>query len=130
MRRNKVKGQNELLFSKEHEWTTGTDGEVTIGISSYAIEQLGDVVYIELPDQGDEFESGETFGAIESTKTVSDLYMPVSGEIVAVNKDIQSDPGSLVDDPYIDGWLIKVIVNGKCEDLMSAEDYDKFTKDS
>ena len=125
-----MSGESELLFSKEHEWTTGTSGEVTIGISSYAIEQLGDVVYIELPEKGDEFSAGETFGTIESTKTVSDLYMPVTGQVTAVNQDIQSDPASLQDDPYIDGWLVKVDVNGRCEELMSAEEYDKFTEDS
>ena len=120
----------ELFFSKEHEWTTGTDGEVTIGISSFAIDQLGDVVYIELPEKGDEFHVGESFGTIESTKTVSDLYMPVSGQVVAVNNDIQSDPSSLQEDPYVDGWLIRVQSSGETEELMTAEEYDAFLEDA
>ncbi|MCY4380944.1 MAG: glycine cleavage system protein GcvH [Proteobacteria bacterium] len=119
----------ELFFSKEHEWTTGTEGEVTIGISSFAIEQLGDVVYIELPEKGDEFLVGESFGTIESTKTVSDLYMPVSGQVTSINEDILADPASLQDDPYIDGWLIKVEANDGADTLMNAEEYDQFIKE-
>ena len=119
----------KLFFSKEHEWTTGTEGEVTIGISSFAIEQLGDVVYIELPEKGDEFLVGESFGTIESTKTVSDLYMPVSGQVTSINEDILADPASLQDDPYIDGWLIKVEANDGADTLMNAEEYDQFIKE-
>lgn len=119
----------ELLFSREHEWTTGTDGEVTVGISSFALEQVGDVVYIELPEKGDEFRAGQTFGTIESTKTVSDLYMPVSGEIIDVNSEIQSDPASLQDDPYQEGWLIKVDATGGADDLMTSSEYELFVQE-
>lgn len=119
----------ELLFSKEHEWTTGTDGEVTVGISSFALEQVGDVVYIELPEKGDEFRAGQTFGTIESTKTVSDLYMPVSGEILEVNSEIQSDPASLQDDPYQEGWLIKVDATGGADELMTSSEYKLFVQE-
>lgn len=125
-----MSSQEELLFSKEHEWTTGTEGEVAVGISGYALEQLGDVVFIELPEKGDEFGVGDTFGTIESTKTVSDLYMPVSGQIVAVNEDILADPSSLHEDPYVDGWLIKVDTHGESDELMNADDYEKFIQDA
>lgn len=119
----------DLLFSKEHEWTTGIHGEVSVGISAFALEQVGDVVYIELPEVGDEHQAGNSFGSIESTKTVSDLYMPVTGEIIAVNTDIQSDPASLHDDPYGQGWLIKVRVTDphkNTDELMDYQKYEEF----
>lgn len=117
----------DLLFSQEHEWTTGTDGEVSVGISAFAIEQVGDVVYIELPEVGDELKAGEAFGTIESTKTVSDLYMPVSGEIIAINADLQADPATLADDPYGEGWLIKVRATHGAGELMDYQEYSDFT---
>lgn len=117
----------DLLFSQEHEWTTGTDGDVSIGISAFAIEQVGDVVYIELPEVGDELKAGESFGTIESTKTVSDLYMPVSGEVIAINSELQADPASLADDPYGDGWLIKVRATHGAGELMDYQEYTDFT---
>ena len=79
--------------------------------------------------RGDEFGVGDTFGTIESTKTVSDLYMPVSGQVVAVNEDILSDPASLHEDPYVDGWLIRVDAQGETDELMSAEEYETFLQD-
>ena len=119
----------DLLFSKEHEWTTGTTDEVSIGISAFALEQVGDVVYIELPEVGDELKAGDAFGTIESTKTVSDLYMPVTGVITAINAELQSAPDSLAEDPYGEGWLIKVhVLDGADgpEDLMDYAEYADF----
>ena len=119
----------DLLFSREHEWTTGTTDEVSIGISAFALEQVGDVVYIELPEVGDELKAGDAFGTIESTKTVSDLYMPVTGVITAINAELQSDPASLAEDPYGEGWLIKVhVLDGadSPEDLMDYSEYADF----
>ena len=121
---------DQLLFSKTHEWSTGKEGEVMIGISSHAVEQLGDVIFMELPEKGDVFHAGDAFGTIESTKTVSELCAPVSGEVVAVNEDIQADPSSLSDDPYMDGWLIKMVVKGEVEELMSVEEYESYISDS
>lgn len=123
--------RDDLLFSTEHEWTTGTEGEVTVGISDYALEQLGDVVFIELPQEGDEFHVGDTFGTIESTKTVSDLYLPVSGVVTAINHAIVDDPNTLMDDPYEEGWLIKVECSedDNTESLMTQAEYHHFIKD-
>lgn len=120
---------SNLFFSKEHEWTTGKDGTVTIGITSYAIEQLGDIVHIELPEVGEEFGAGDPFGTIESTKTVSDLYMPVGGKVVEVNDTLLDAPESIQEDAFDDGWLIKVDTNGDIEDLMDADEYEDFIKD-
>ena len=120
---------SNLLFSKEHEWTTGADGTVTVGITSYAIEQLGDIVHIELPEEGDEFESGDSFGTIESTKTVSDLYMPVAGKVLEVNTDLLDAPETIQDDAFNKGWLVKVEANGGSEELMDAAEYEEFIKE-
>ena len=120
----------DLLFSKEHEWTTATTGEVSVGISAFALEQVGDVVYIELPEVGDELKAGDAFGTIESTKTVSDLYMPVTGEVIAINAELQSDPASLAEDPYGEGWLIKVQALHGDEDLMDYQEYQDFINTS
>ncbi|MCY4444663.1 MAG: glycine cleavage system protein GcvH [Proteobacteria bacterium] len=124
-----MSGSDRLLFSKNHEWVTGTSGEVLVGVSAHAVEQLGDVIYIELPEKGDEFSAGDTFGTIESTKTVSDLYTPISGQVIAVNEDIQSDPSGLQEDPYLDGWLIKLHCSeDDSEPLMTAQEYDDYIK--
>lgn len=125
-----MSSQEPLYYSRGHEWTTGTEGVVLVGISGHAVEQLGDMVFLELPEKGDEFSVGETFGTIESTKTVSDLYMPVSGRIVAVNDDLLSDPASLQDDPYLDGWLVKVQASGGSDELMNHEEYEVYIEGS
>lgn len=117
---------SELLYSKEHEWTTGKEGAVTVGITSYAVDQLGDIVHIELPEVDDEFKSGDPFGTIESTKTVSDLYMPISGKVLEVNEALLDSPESIQDDAFEEGWLLKVESNGESEDLMDAAEYDNF----
>lgn len=121
---------SNLLFSKEHEWTTGIDGNVTVGITSYAIEQLGDIVHIELPEVDDEFQSGDSFGTIESTKTVSDLYMPVAGKVVEVNEALLDAPETIQDDAFNEGWLVKVEAIGDTEELMDAAEYEEFVKES
>ena len=121
---------SNLLFSKEHEWTTGRDGNVTVGITSYAIEQLGDIVHIELPEVDDEFQSGDSFGTIESTKTVSDLYMPVAGKVVEVNEALLDAPETIQDDAFNEGWLVKVEAIGDTEELMDAAEYEEFVKES
>ena len=97
-----------LRFALTHEWSVLKDGLVIVGITKFAVEQLTDVVYIDLPDVGDHTFAGESFGEIESVKAVSDLYAPVNGEIVEINKKLLDDPKLIADDPYGKGWLIKI----------------------
>ena len=116
----------ELKYTKDHEWVSIEDDRAIVGITDYALEQLGDVVHIELPGEGEEFESGATFGTIESTKTVSDLYMPVSGKILSVNKDLEDNLETLASSPYKEGWLVKISIDELSEELLSAADYESF----
>lgn len=121
----------DLLFTKEHEWLR-IDGEIgTIGITDHAQQELGDVVYIELPKRGTSFDSGAAFGSVESVKAVSELFMPVSGEVVEINEDLASGPEKLNADPYGVGWIMRVRLRDKNETagLMSAQEYDEFTKE-
>ncbi|HEY2384094.1 MAG TPA: glycine cleavage system protein GcvH [Terriglobia bacterium] len=121
----------DLLYTKEHEWLR-MDGEIgTIGITDHAQQELGDVVYIELPKPGATFDSGATFGSVESVKAVSELFMPVSGEVVEINEDLASGPEKINADPYGVGWMMRVRLKDKNETvgLMSARKYDEFTKE-
>jgi len=120
---------NDRKYSAEHEWVV-VDGDVaTVGISEFAQDQLGDVVYVDLPAEGDSFVAGETFGEIESVKSVSELYAPLAGEVVEVNGSLGDDPETINRDPYGDGWMIKVRMSDttQVDDLMSAEEYDATT---
>ena len=120
----------DLLYTKEHEWLR-IDGEIgTIGITNHAQQELGDVVYIELPKSGDNFDAGTTFGSVESVKAVSELFMPVSGEVVEVNEELGSAPERINADPYGVGWMLRVRLRDKNESkgLMSAKEYDDLTK--
>ena len=117
----------ELQYTKSHEWIRIEGDEATIGISDYAQDSLGDVVYVELPDVGASFDAGETFGAVESVKAASDLYMPVAGEVTAVNDALVSTPETLNSDPYEAGWMLKIkVAEGVVGALMSAEAYEKY----
>ncbi len=117
----------DLLYTEEHEYLSKTDddGIYTVGITDYAQGELGDVVFVELPEEGDSFEKGATFGTVEAVKAVSDLYMPVSGEVVAVNESLNDDPSRVNSSPYGEGWMIKVRVadESELEALMDAETY-------
>ena len=117
---------SELKYTKDHEWILLDEGEGTIGITDYALEQLGDIVHLELPAVGDDFEAGTTFGTIESTKTVSDLYMPISGKVRAINKDLMDNLDQLADSPYEDGWLVKISFDENDGDLLTSAEYQKF----
>jgi glycine cleavage system H protein len=116
----------ELQYTKTHEWIKIEGEEATIGISDYAQDALGDVVYVELPEVGASYEAGDAFGAVESVKAASDLYMPVAGEVVAVNEPLVAQPELLNSDPYGEGWLIKITVAPGVGALMSAEHYQKY----
>ena len=121
----------ELLYAETHEWVHVADEEgqktATIGVSAFAVEQLTDLVYMELPDVGDEIASGDEFGEVESVKAVSPLYSPVGGEIVAVNSELPDKLETLADDPYEAGWLIKVRVVDD-SGLSQLLDYQAYTK--
>ncbi|MFG2124186.1 glycine cleavage system protein GcvH [Streptomyces sp. NPDC048710] len=115
----------QLRYSKEHEWLSAADenGVATVGITEFAANALGDVVYAQLPEAGDTVTAGETCGELESTKSVSDLYSPVSGEIVESNQDVVDDPSLVNSAPFEGGWLFKVRVTEEPADLLSADEY-------
>lgn len=118
----------ELKYSKEHEWVRREDGnEALIGITWFAQDQLGDVVYVELPDVDREFRAGDIFGTVESVKTVSDLYMPVTCKILEVNESLNDEPEQVNEDPYGRGWMLRVEMTDPSEldDLLTAEEYEQ-----
>ena len=98
----------DLRYTKDHEWARSKDGRVVVGITEFATDQLGDVVYVELPAVGEQVKKGEAFGVVESTKAVSDLYAPVSGKVVEINAPLVDAPEGINEDPYGDGWMIAV----------------------
>jgi glycine cleavage system H protein len=99
---------DDVRYAKSHEWAKLEGDKVKVGISDYAQDQLGDIVFVELPEAGDSFEKGEEFGTVESVKAVSELYMPLGGEIVAVNTDLEDSPERVNNSPYTDGWMIEL----------------------
>ena len=114
-----------LKYTKNHEWIK-IDGDIaTIGITSFAQGELGDIVFIDVDTQGEELENGEVFGTIEAVKTVSDLFMPVSGEVIEFNKDLEDTPELINSDPYGDGWIIKVSISNTftLDKLLSSDEY-------
>ena len=117
----------DLLYSKSHEWVRVQGNEATIGITDHAQEALNDIVYVELPKVGQSFEQEAEFGVVESVKSVSDLYMPVAGEVLAVNDTLEDAPETLNDDPYGKGWLVKVRMTdpAQAKALLSAAAYEK-----
>lgn len=119
---------SDRKYSNEHEWVL-VDGDVaTIGVSDFAQDQLGEVVYIDLPSQGDTVIAGDTFGEIESVKSVSELFAPLSGEVIEVNESLEDSSETVNADPHGEGWMIKVRMSDTAEldELMSAEEYDTF----
>ncbi|SFH32346.1 glycine cleavage system H protein [Halorubrum aquaticum] len=117
---------DELRYLESHEWTTVDDESVRVGISDFAQDELGDVVFVELPDAGDEIAAGEEFGVVESIKAVSDVYSPVSGEVLAVNEELFDRPELVNEDPYGDGWMIEIAPSDGVgyEELLDADEYD------
>lgn len=117
-----------LKYTREHEWIKDNgDGTATIGVTDFAQSELGDIVFVELEEPGFTFEKDEEFGTIEAVKTVSELYAPVSGEIVAINEQLEEEPELVNDDPYGDGWMITIELADASEldELMSADEYDQ-----
>ncbi len=123
---------SEVKFSKEHEWIK-VDGDIaTIGITKHATEQLGDIVFTELPDMGSNVEKDKTAGVVESTKAASDVYTPISGEVVEINQSIVDDPSKINSDPEGSAWFFKLKIKDKSEidSLMNRDEYEKFAKES
>ncbi|MGH7962599.1 MAG: glycine cleavage system protein GcvH [Candidatus Binatia bacterium] len=121
----------ELRYSQEHEWVAVEEGIATIGITDYAQDQLGDVVYVELPEVGTQVTKDEAFGVVESVKAVSDIYAPVSGTVTEINVPLPDSPETINEDPYGDAWLIRVEMSDPEElgDLMTAAEYKKFVEE-
>ncbi len=115
----------ELTYTKDHEWVKVEDGIATIGITNFAQSELGDIVYVEIETLDEELDAEEVFGTVEAVKTVSDLFMPLSGKIIAVNEDLEDSPETVNDSPYEDGWMIKVELSdeSELENLLSADSY-------
>ena len=120
----------DLHYSKDHEWVRVDGDQAIIGITDYAQDSLGDVVYVELPKAGDEFAANEPFGSVESVKAVSEVFTPVAGEIVKINESLGDEPETVNSDPYGDGWMIRVKMSnpGEVDSLLTAAEYEDFTK--
>ena len=116
----------ELKYSKDHEWARIEGDIATVGITDYAQNELGDIVYVELPEVGTQVEQGKSFGTVEAVKAVSDLFAPLSGEVVAVNEKLNDSPELVNQDPYGEGWMIKIKMSNpdEVEQLLSKEDYE------
>lgn len=121
----------DCLYTREHEWIRIEDATGVVGITDYAQENLGDVVYVELPNVGDRFDAGEVFGNVESVKAVSELYMPMAGEIIEVNEGLSESPELINQDPYGEGWMIKVALADPEETshLLSPAEYADFIEE-
>jgi len=121
----------ELKYTKQHEWANVEDENALIGITDYAQEQLGDVVYVEMPEVGTTISKGEPFGVVESVKAASDIYAPLSGEVIEINESLGEHPEYVNQSPYEKGWMIKIKVSNLSEltDLMNSNEYEEFIKE-
>ena len=118
----------DLKYTKSHEWVRIEGDTATIGITDHAQDELGDVVFVELPEEGATFDAGESFGTVESVKAVSDLYTPVGGEVVEVNSALEDAPENINEDPYGEGWIVKLRTTDGA-DLLSPEEYEKVVEE-
>ena len=125
-----MKVPENLLYTKEHEWISKKDNTVKVGITDFAQSQLGDIIFLELPEVGDQIIAGESFGEIEAVKTVSELYAPINGTILEVNEDLEDSPDNINQDCYGAGWIIKVSHEGNLEsdDLLDYKAYSNLTE--
>ena len=121
---------DDLHYSKDHEWVRVEGNIAVVGITDYAQDSLGDVVYVELPKAGDDFAANESFGSVESVKAVSEVFSPVSGEIVGTNETLADAPEKVNTDPYGEGWMIRVQMSnaGEVDSMLTAAEYEDFTK--
>ncbi len=120
-----------LRYTKDHEWVRAEGDEVVFGVTDYAQDQLGDIVYVELPEVGAEITQGEAFGSVEAVKAVADMYSPVTGEVVAVNDTVNDDPAVINSSPYEEGWMVRAKLSdaGQLDDLLSAADYAQLVEE-
>src|SRR6185369_175494 len=121
----------DLSYTKDHEWVRVKENLATVGITDHAQNQLGDVVYVELPKVGDKFEASEPFGSVESVKAVSEIYMPVSGTVTGVNESLNDSPELVNEDPYGDGWMIRISIDNpaQVDALLTSIEYDDYIKE-
>lgn len=115
-------------YTKEHEWAQDRDGRLVVGITEYAQDQLGDVVFVQLPEPGSEVQAGEPLGEVESTKSVSDIYSPVTGKVLEKNAEVEANPELINTDPYGRGWLVSIDPADEPADLLSADEYGDYIK--
>jgi len=122
---------DDLFYTKEHEWLRIAGDGGTVGITDHAQKELGDIVYVELPKVGTKYDSGETFGSVESVKAVSELYIPVSGEVIEINETLGAAPEKINEDPYGNGWMIRIRLLNKNEtaDLLSGGEYEEYASE-
>ena len=120
-----MKIPQDLVYTKEHEWIQVNDNILTIGITDFAQGELGDIIFVEFPGIGDEFQKDDPFGTIEAVKTVADIFSPLQGKIIEINHDIENSPEIINSDPYGDGWLVKIEITEHMvsDGLLSPEDY-------
>jgi glycine cleavage system H protein len=123
--------KEDLYYSEDHEWVREEEDYLVIGVTDFAQEELGDIVFVELPEVDEEFDKDDSFGVLESVKAVSDTFIPVSGRVIEVNEDLLDNPELINDDPYGDGWLIKVdpADDSELDELLSAEEYAEFIEE-
>ncbi|HEU4493522.1 MAG TPA: glycine cleavage system protein GcvH [Rubrobacteraceae bacterium] len=124
-----MKVPEELQYTRSHEWVRTEDDTATIGITDHAQDELGDIVFVELPEVGATLDPGDSFGTIESVKAVSDLYTPVGGEVVEVNEALNDSPEMVNEDPYGDGWIMRLRVSDEGSGFLSASDYEQFVEE-
>ena len=119
----------ELQYTRSHEWLRTEGDTATVGITDHAQDELGDIVFVELPEEGATLEPGDSFGTVESVKAVSDLYTPVGGEVVEVNEALNDNPEKINEDPYGEGWIVKLRTSDDASGLLSAAEYEQFLEE-
>jgi glycine cleavage system H protein len=124
----KMDNPEDLYYSREHIWVRITGNRGTIGITDHAQQELGEILFVELPEEGTQVEQNDSIGTLESSKTVAEIYAPVSGEVISVNKDLEEEPALVNDDPYGNGWLLAIDIDDpkELEDLLKASEYEEF----
>lgn len=123
---------NDLLYTKDHEWARIEGGIATVGVTRFAVDQLGDVTQVDLPKEGETVKQGDVFGTVESVKAVSDLFAPVSGKVVKVNSPLSESPEFVNEEPYDEGWMVQIELSkpDETKDLMAADAYQEFLRES